>query len=233
MKRSPSSKCNSMRCLLMVTAFVLPASCGIPQIVVLEAPEVTRALRNPATVDFEHPVENDRDDFLGYELYYKFYEPSNPDSAFSGDRSAIENASPSAVISTLTTLGYRRVHALANGNQQPVVEVSAAERASQFTLTIDYPPNVTSTDTAAAIWSSSEEALARDLSLFGETESASFAPGDIELSDPDMPSDTTGAIGTIPMGLAVVAYGIDFTNNSFSAIYSRAAVADVLLEVYF
>jgi len=210
---------------------VLGGSCGIPEIVVLEAPEITRALSIPATVDFEHRTANDREDFLGYELYYKFYEPGNADQTFSSDRTAIESASPSAAIATLSSRGYLRVHALGNAGQQPVIPVSAAQRTSSFLVSVEYPATDLTAESASAAWSSSTQELARDLSLFGETES--FAPGDIDLDDPDMPSDTTGATDTVPMGLAIVAYGIDYTNGSLSAVYSEIAVANTLLEIFF
>lgn len=216
--------------LVLILLTVL-SSCGIPEIVVLEAPDITRTVRSPATIDFEHSTANDRDDFLGYELYYKFYETE--DSVFANDRSALENASPSAATNTLASRGYRRVHALDDTNQQPVIAVSATERDSSFTLTVSYPPNVSSDETAIATWETQVQNLARDLGLFPNNQDASFAPGDIELTDPDMPSFATAPIGTISMGLAIVAYGIDFTNGTFSAIYSEVVVVDRLLEVFF
>jgi hypothetical protein len=219
---------------LAVFALILGSglsSCGIPEIVVLEPPEITRVLTIPAAVDFQHSTTNDREDFLGYELYYKFYEPGNADQAFSSDRASLESATPSAAVTTLTSRGYFRVHALSSTGQQPVVPISAAERSSSFVVSVEYPATEFAVESASAVWEAKTQRLARDLSLFTETET--FVPADIDLTDPDMPSDTTGATSTLPMGLAIVAYGIDFTNGSLSAIYSEIVVADSLLEVIF
>ena len=84
--------------------------------------------------------DNDPDVFLGYELYYKFYNFSDATSAMAtDDRSifSVEQPTPSDV----TRLGFRRVNNVSNTDQTtryPMIPLIFADRNRVFNLTFDF-----------------------------------------------------------------------------------------------
>jgi hypothetical protein len=224
--------------LLLIAISAAVSSCGIPQIVVLEPATVDDVISLPATVQIQHVTSNDREDFLGYELFYKFYDPETSTEDFDSDSLAIENASPSSVLSVLTQRGYWRVSAINNTTQQPTIRVTPSERSLAFTITVTFPDNQLSTgEDALAEWSATTpntEALGRDTTLFQLPET--FQPNELDVeapTDPDIPEGITDALGTLPMGMVVVAYGNDFTNGSFATVYSEPTVIPDLLDIFY
>lgn len=186
--------------------------------------------RLPPTVAFEHDEINDIDSFRGYEIYYKFYDLT---SAFSADRSAIEAATPGSVLSTLESRGYLRAYA-EGSSAPPALGITAAERDEAFTVSIVLPASDASSAEATASWNTEGArtvVLLRDQDALGDpTEPLGFSPSDINAGDADTP-DPLPPGNSVDMGLAVVAYGIDYITGTFAEIYSSAIVADQLLAV--
>ncbi|MFW5776901.1 MAG: hypothetical protein ACOCZB_06410 [Spirochaetota bacterium] len=213
---------------------LLAGACGIPQFVFLAPPELGGVNSLPPTVSFSHDEINDIDSFRGYELYYKFYDPNAGDvaTAFSADRAAIEAAPPGSVVSTLVARDYLRVYA-AGSNAPPALAIRTDERDEPFTVSVVFPDGAT-IDEAAAAWNTEGPrtvVLLRDQGELGDpTEPVGFAPSDITAADADTPA-TLPAGGTVEMGLAVAAYGIDYITGTFAELYSTAVVADQLLGV--
>ena len=189
----------------------------------------------PPTVGFSHDEVNNIDSFRGYELYYKFYDPNagNVATAFSADRAAIEAATPGSVVSTLSARDYRRVYA-AGSSAPPALAITAAERDETFSVSIVFPPSPASTDDATASWNAEEPrsaVLLRDQDALGDPdEPIGFTPSDITAADADTPG-TLPAGGTVEVGLAIAAYGIDYIAGTFAELHSTAIVADQLLGV--
>lgn len=217
-------------------ATVLVASCGIPEYVFLAPPVLRDVTSLPPVVTFAHDTVNDTDSFLGYELFYKFYDPAITDApaALSADRTAIESAPPGSVTTTLASRGYRRVYT-SSVQSRPALQVAAAERDQPFTVTLAFPDTPASTDPAVASWDPGTPALVallRDQAALASIAGGpyGFAPGEISGAHPDTPTLAVGP-GTVEMGLAVASYGTDYLTGSFAEIYSTAIVADQLLQV--
>lgn len=218
---------------LIVLALLAVASCGVPQFVFLAPPELGSVSSLPPTVSFAHDELNDIDSFLGYELYYKFYDPAAGDvtAAFSADRSAIEAATPGSVVSALGSRGYLRVYAGASA-APPALTVTLAERDEAFSVSVIFPASPASTDDAVATWNAFDErtvVLLRDQEALGNPlVPAGFTPSEITSADGDTPDPLPA---TLEMGLAVATYGIDYITGTFAELYSTAIVADKLLVV--
>ena len=220
-----------------VSIALLANSCGIPQIIVLEPPLLVSpppSLTNEITV--AHSPENNVDDFLGYELFYKFYDPDTSASGFSTDRVAIENASPGTALSVIAQREYNRVHAATDTNQIPVVQVSAAQRSQAFELLISFPSNTGASPPAIVTSDSSpaiSQELLRDISVVVAVDEG-FSAEDIDLVDNDVPELVTAPDDSIiDMGLVVISYGVDFTNGTFAQVVSQPLVIPELLEIFF
>lgn len=222
--------------LAALLAALLATACGIPQYVFLAPPVLSSVTALPPTASFTHDELNDIDSFSGYELYYKFYDPAegNVEEAFAADRSAIEEARPGSVVTTLGTRGYRRVYA-ADSSGPPALRLTGEQRDEAFTVSIDFPDSAASTADAFASWESTEGprtvVLLRDQAALGNpTDPVRFTPSDIRADDADTPNPLPSG-GTVEMGLVITAYGTDYLTGTFSELYSTAVVADQLLGV--
>ena len=219
----------------MVLAALLATSCGIPQYVFLAPPVLGTVSSLPPTMSFAHDELNDLDSFRGYELYYKFYDPAagDVDGAFAADRSAIEVATPGSVVTTLGARDYRRVYA-ADSSGSPALPLTGDERDEAFTVSIVFPDSPASTADAFASWNTEGPrtvVLLRDQAALGNpTDPVRFTPSDIRAADADTPNPLPPG-GTVEMGIAITAYGIDYVTGTFSELYSTAIVADQLLGV--
>jgi hypothetical protein len=232
--------------LPLAAAVLLATACGIPQFVFLAPPVPGTVTSLPPSASFTHDDVNDTDSFLGYELYYKFYDPGLADvtGAFRSDEVAIESAAPGSVTATLDARGYRRVYAGTIGagdavtaeTRSPALTVGDSERDQGFTVSVTFPQDSASTEHASATWnagSSRSIVLLRDQAALGNpaTNPRSFLPADIDAADADVPGLPAAPEGTIEMGLAVAAYGTDYVTGTFSEIYSTVLVVDQLLLV--
>lgn len=219
--------------LLLSASF---STCGIPQFIVLQEPEFVAVPVLTNEITLSHDTANDVDDFLGYEIYYKFYDPDGADSAFSSDEAAIATVGPGTAVSVLDQRGFNRVFSASDFGQIPTVKVSAVQRSQSFTFDISFPNSPGSTAAAAAVSTSTppiEQELVRDVSLV-LTQGEGFAPADLDYTDPDVPDiDPPPADDTVPMAVVVVAYGVDFTNGTFSQVVSTPLVIPELLEIFF
>ena len=225
-----------MRTFAVVLLAVTFSACGIPQFIVLQQPEFVAVPVLTNEIRLSHDTANDVDDFLGYEIYYKFYDPDGADSAFSIDEAAIAAVGPGTALSVLDQRGFNRVVSASNFDQIPTVPVSAVQRSQSFTFDISFPNSAGST-AAATVGSASappiDQELVRDVSLV-LTPGEGFVPGDLDYADPDVPDiDPPPNDGTVPMAVVVVAYGVDFTNGTFSQVVSTPLVIPELLEIFF
>lgn len=244
LQRSSSTTSQSPRSLILgasLAVCVLLSGCGIPQFVFFAAPELSTVTELPATIDFVHDVENDSDSFLGYELYYKFYDPDDVpayEAAFASDRNAIEAASPGAVVSTLQSRSFFRIYSGIAGTS-PTLTVPTADKATAFTFRISFADDAIPTDVdATASWTASttfDATLLRDLTQLGTQSAVGFAPEDVDpSSDNDMPTGLGVPVSaTIRMALVALAYGVDFETGTFATIYSQATVASPTIQIYY
>jgi hypothetical protein len=239
------SRC-SLAALIRITVAwggaALLTACGIPQIVFLAPPEIGTVEPLLATVPFEHDPENDTDSFLGYEVYYKFYHPETEEGvdgqAFSSDRAAIIGSSPTSVSAVLASRGYSRVTGTEDpaeppSSNRPLIEIGASERGVPFSVTLEFPSSESATARSDGIatgpiylsrnddyWPSPSEPLG--------FESTDVAPG----AQADLPDDPQ-PLDYYLMGIAVVAYGIDYVTGTFAAIYSTADVTPNPLRIVY
>lgn len=218
--------------IIVAVGLVALSGCGIPVLVVLEEPILGEVGQVPPTFTFSHSPANDVESFAGYELYYKFYTEGTADSAFAADTAAIEGAAPGAVVSTLGSRGFHRIYTdefLA----PPALDITAAERAQLFELTVSFQASPGAGGTAE--WnavSPTAETLLRDPEPFNEAAATlGFSESDIEPDQPDLPAGLDPSPGRLEMAVAIFAYGIDFATGTFAAVTSQAVMTDSPLQM--
>lgn len=223
---------------------VLLIGCGIPELAYLEPPTLGTVTDLPPRVTFLHSTDNNTDSFSGYELYYRFYDPGTGDAQFQADRTAIENASPGAVASTIAGRGYLRIHRKTDdgrtSDRKPVLSVPPADRGTPFTVTLAFQHGG-QTDAAqtgaVASWTTevadrevplvrNQAALGNPTPPIGFTEE-DFAPVHADLSELEL--DDRGLM----MGLVIASYGIDVVTGLFGELYSVAIVPEKPLRIFF
>jgi hypothetical protein len=217
--------------LLTALAMIL-VGCGIPQYDYIAAPTMGSITADPAVLHFMHDTYNDTEIFLGYEIYYKFYDPlieaSQLASAVSADYSAVAAASPTSINNVLNARGYYRMDG-STIELKPLLRIDAAEKGSPFEVTLSfaqYPVN----SNLFATWNAGtprEVTLFRNQTLLGATGEESFEPTEIDVTptpDEDLPDTVTpGYLGDVlRMGVAVLSYGISL--ETYAQIYSTAAM---------
>lgn len=231
---------------------LLLVGCGIPTTEFLGAPDSTLTEYNVQTfqVTFPHnATDNSTDNFLGYEIYYKFYQfDADPlASAFGSDYAAISSAAPGSGIATVEGRGYHRMReslqtaSAEETDQPPLIPVSASERATDFDVRLQFPdkPSASSPDPASAqalddgvpIGSEIRFARAREASPL-ETE-LSFESDDITIdpNDGDVPQGIPSRDSPLHMGIVILAYGADFTGGTFGTLYSSPLIIERPLEI--
>lgn len=219
-------------------AALLMVGCGIPEFAFLDPPTLGAVTDLPPTVTFVHSTRNDTDSFAGYELYYKFYEPDTGEGQFQTDRTAIENASPGAVASTIAGRGYLRTHRRIEddrtSDRKPVLNVPPTDRGIPFTVTIALQQ--TGQTGAVASWTAAEPRqveLVRNQSTLGNpTSPVGFTEVEFEAGHADLAGLELDDRGLM-MGLVIASYGIDFATGSFGELYSQAIVAEKPLRMFF
>lgn len=224
------------RGLVLVCATFFLSSCGIPQFIVLQEPEFVSLPSLTNVITLGHSTDNDIDDFLGYELYYKFYDPATAAVQFAADATSIGGAGPGTTLSVIGQRGYLRVFPSPDTGQIPSIQVSALQRAQDFTLDISFPVDDLDTTPARVDSTSSppiDQILVRDVSTVTGLDEG-FTSVDLDFDDADVPAiDPPPADGRVPMGIVVIAYGVDFTNGTFAQVVSSPLIIPELLEIDF
>lgn len=223
--------------LLCIAA--IAGGCGLPQLPLLDPPELAEITALPATVRFTHDPRNSDESFAGYELYYKFYDPDTTvtggvQAEFEADRDAIEGAAPGNAVTTARSRGFYRVTPGGTENDQPpTIRVAPALRETPFEVTISFPDSGTPGAETVATWDGFSQLLLRDPNAPRTTpEELGFSADDLEPGvHGDLPADPEG--GTLQTALMIVSYGTDFITGTFAPIYSSGIVTDQLMEVIY
>lgn len=130
----------------LLTVLALGASCGLPAIPFLEAPQnpdfVPGNSPENRVLTFEHNPANDGDDFEGYDLYYKLYTQDQTE-LIESDANFIETTPRQPGPSRLVTRGFVRAVA--------VREQEFSDPQTFTTLTSDRPPHIPTEPTGSSI----------------------------------------------------------------------------------
>ncbi len=204
--------------IILLLHLFLFSGCGIPIIPYLHpVSDILKPLSTESTFKFNNEINNTADYFLGYELYYKFYE-INGDTTPESNSSTIINTD----INKLNDKGVFRLYKsdgyLDNPPyKQPLIEVDPEDKGVSFTVDIGpFLYNV----------------IYPDISYLNETYSISrsveddsytlkgFIPEDFSSDDIDLPSvDDFNSQKYFYLSLFVVSFGID--PDTFNYIYSK------------
>ena len=240
-------------CVMVPIALSL-GTCGLESIVFLEGPRTDTfqpSSADPAIlfqISFLHNSSaNNIPEFLGYELWYKFYDDAGGAGAISGgpfdlDRAAI-TASPLVLgPSRLESSGYRRMLA-ANAGERPIIRLTDPEKADpSLRIYVSFSPNagIVPSDQAVVTWPTNQPGATVQVlrrSVGGSSISELFLPADAERYLPagdfaDVPSTFTAPPGNsarsiesvlsttdLAIGIFVIAYGQNL--QTFQPIYSE------------
>jgi len=244
-------RCAGAAVLCHILVFVI-LGCGIPTTEFLGAPDSTLVEYNVqlASLSFPHNnVDNTTDNFLGYELYYKFYEHSSQplDNEFGSDLSAVNNSAPGSGKTTLDDRGFFRIReSVVTGvpgevDQPPLLPVDSGDRTTAFEVRVKFP-DVPLSPVAANL----QTHLIADGSEFGpEIELArareaspleielGFESNDISIAPPDLdvPSGIITRDTPLQMAIVILAYGTNFTGGTFATLYSDPLMIELPLEI--
>ncbi|MFP4362405.1 MAG: hypothetical protein ACLFR1_00915 [Spirochaetia bacterium] len=164
---------------------------------------------------FENNPDNIPENFLGYEIYYRFYDPTtidNPDT----DPSLIPTGSENRTVEQLTSsqFKYRRLaRATAPGqpidDTRPAIQILPAERNTSFNITVNLDPE---TGAFTASYLSNSISLVRHIQTTDTEEivQEGFLPEDLSYEDEDIEN-------ILPESYDDIIIGISF----FVAVYGR------------
>ena len=237
----------AIRSLWLAAIFALFSSCGIPTIQVLAAPEVVSWTVAPPTVTFSHNViANSTENFIGYELYYKFYQhtPNPSEGEFGDDLSILGGAVPSSGTAAVTGQGFRRIWKAGDTVANlPLISIQLTEPptdpATAFEVDIAFPDRVSilfPDPAEAAFLDRTDEnstKLVRDPDVAPGASGKTFESDDIAIdpNDLDIPAGIPPTDDRIHMAVVILAYGIDYTGGTFQPIYSDPLMAGQPLEI--
>lgn len=248
-----------VRIFWLVAAFAVISSCGIP------TSGITRVLGAPEedppptvtgqTVTFRHNfTDNNIPDFLGYEIYYKFYPylAVPADGGFGADLSVLRDAPPGSGTATVTGRGFRRIWKASDTVANlPLIPLDDGDpdtldptASTDFYVKILFPdrPSASSPDPAVAHFVDVNEVRlfpdrsiepVRDPAAAPGPSGETFESDDISTNpnDPDIPAGIPLTDDRIHMAVVILAYGIDYTGGTFQPIYSDPLMLDQPLEI--
>ncbi len=209
---------------LIVIAASMGSGCGLPTISYLAEP-LNAGLGLGNTFHFTHDsTNNNTGDFLGYQVYYRFYDSSSA-SNLTTDQNDIESSTTPG-IALIQSRGYRQILPDQTAGlpvTPPLIPFTTAEKAQPIVVTLDFNPDITTPIDATA--STSDGVLTVKLKRNNPVYPApntdtlkSFLTNDYTTVDNDIPPDVTLGSGSVTIALVVVSYGFDFA--SFTPMYS-------------
>ncbi|MCX7787167.1 MAG: hypothetical protein N2442_05680 [Spirochaetes bacterium] len=208
----------------MVLSFGLEilVSCGLETYTYLY-PLNTDTIYSDPTVGyykFTHNTDNDLDEFLGYEIFYKFYTPDS--SEILSDRSSLENvylATESPItVKRFSRLRLKRLSDHRLFDTRPLLEIPMEQRGTPWVFKFDFSPLLkTPKEPPVLIWYQSDGTteitrftLLRSSRLEAKEEET-FVPDQFLETDPDVTSmnvtNIVQAKGRIAVVFAIAGFG--------------------------
>ena len=238
--------------ILFAVSCAAISSCGIPTTHFLGPPNqdtVSWSVFAPPSVTFAHNVtDNSGENFVGYEIYYKFYQhTANPsDGDFGDDYATLAAAAPGSGITTLqdSAFGFRRIWKAGDTVVNlPLISINSTEPptdpATPFDVESVFPDRISalSPDPAQAIFldrtGENSIKLVRDPEAAPGPSGKTFESEDISTdpADPDIPAGIPPTDDRIHMAIVILAYGLDYAGGTFQPLYSDPLIVEQLLEI--
>jgi hypothetical protein len=125
-----------LRSAIYVWLIAFVVSCGTETIPYLSPPSSISADPTFLEVSFRHPGKNDSDLFLGYEIYYKLYAPSQVPDAVTQDRNAVGQSPVRPDPSRLTSRGFTRLRLPRNqfSQDRPLAPIPRSATGDRVTV---------------------------------------------------------------------------------------------------
>ena len=224
--------------LSVATAVVWASSCGLPSATpVLPDPEAPAA--SGSTFTFTHPGGTDPqppgiENVNGYEVYYKFYAPTEEgvvdDSLDDEDITAVADRTQAGALPTnaLVTQGFRRI----NGPPEregpggtrvvPLILIDPADVETTITVSITFTVDPLSFEEPTVAYAGESFVIRRavDNGDLANQQYQRFSPSEIEVSDGDVPEEIGQIPGALRAGLSLVAFaygqGVDLSSPLYS-----------------
>jgi hypothetical protein len=218
--------------VLCVLVWLPLVSCGIESISFVEGPdEPFNEDTLGATITFDHnnSFVNQSDDFLGYELYYKFYDDSVIDPWEDDQNSILAEPIPTG-IGRLTNRGYRRI---IRGDQEEAIPVIlVTNKGLSYTIELDFFKSGGDTD-AVASW---DDGTPTTIILRRNTP-ADDVPGQefrsffgaFDEAHEDVDSDIEAAAAANELGVAIYGLGYGIEGGTFRQLYSEPVYLGYML----
>jgi hypothetical protein len=236
------------RVLILVPLTLAISACGLNQLVFLYPINSDRVTASTTGFTFYHNTNNDIAEFLGYEIFYKFYPEATAAAAMEADRAyfyeryiTTENNITSRGFQSFYRNGYRDGLTPASGPNEdetrrpnrPFLPVPSA--GTTYAYLIDFPTVGEPGEPLFEIYSGYPPATTGPLNYFSLYRTARTTPlheksfqaatsGDSSFQSGDadlagLPAITSGV--RLYVGICVVAYGSD---QNFSPLYSEAVL---------
>ena len=214
--------------IVMVCVFLwvgILISCGLESYTYLYPVSPDTIFSDPIVgyYQFNHNKENDLDEFLGYEIFYKLYDPNS--SAILSDRGSLENTYIATEYPITTTQKFARLRLKRIGGETPVIldqspllEISSGQRGIPWVFKFDFSPLLnTPKEAPILIWYQPDGTtevtrftLLRS-SRVEEKAEETFLPDQFLETDPDVTSMNVQGIveakGKLAVVFAVAAFG--------------------------
>ena len=229
---------NTALLVLCLAAILVMSSCGInPPTEFLGAPEIEfikHSVFAPPSITFAHNVaDNDVEEFLGYEVYYKFYQysPTPASGGFGNDLATID-ADFSRGPGNLLAAGFRRVLDADMDMLPPLIKVDSDDAGTNFDVVLTFPDKAVSPLPAKAEFLEAIVTLLRPPEVKPDFTESTFESDDMSAGDLDIPTGIPPTDDRIHLGIVILAYGRDVT-VTFQPIYSEPLMVEVPLELPF
>lgn len=202
------------------------ASCGIESIAFVEGPEPVLENTPLARITFDHNNSdaNQSDDFLGYELYYKFYDDAVIDPWEDDQDSILAEPIPTGT-GRLTNRGYRRI--IRGDQEEAIPAVLVTNKGLSYNVQLDFfdSPLDPTDDDATASWDDGTQTtiVLRRNALADDVPGQEFKSffGSFNEDDDDVDSDIEAAAASNDLGVAIYGLGYGIEGGTFHQLYSE------------
>lgn len=237
-------------CIFMAAFFVLSGillGCGLETYVYIH-PISTDDVKSDQTIgyyQFRHNTENDIDEFLGYEIFYKLYAAGS--DTILQERTALEDLTYIGTESSITSKGFVRLRFKeVDDTNKPLLFISPGQRSTSWVFKLDFSPLTTQTpkEPPVFLWLKPDGVTeehsyillraAREEDLEEET----FEPDQFLSTDPDVISmNVQGVVeerGTLSVVFCVAAFGRDVDGTflySTVVFLNRSSYVDDVVNI--
>jgi hypothetical protein len=179
--------------IISIILLLIFTNCGLEYYSFLYPPSnANEPVEGNLTASFKNDSRNNADEFEGFELYYRLYNPAEYDSDVDGEEDFVTDADNIAeteniqAFQVLSSYKFKRVYSEIGVDDEPLISVPFGDRDSSFDVVIDFNDvSLIDIDTEPIVsWLGNEIVIRRAAESQGERKK--FRPDNIDPTDEDV-----------------------------------------------